>query len=183
MSSFTDLKPEDTRTKRRRDDIYLRSSTYFFKNLTNNTLEEADFSMYQKGFPIDHRMYFEIADTLSLKIIQRVNIELDNIVHIFDRGERFIINYSDTLSVDQYGNEVTDSNLLEMTSQIMTERKRRESNTFSVLYRRRQSDIILDTDTLLVDYYGNIDQIDKVVFSGQMGLARAGDMLPMDYEP
>jgi hypothetical protein len=39
------------------------------------------------------------------------------------------------------------------------------------------------TNTLLIDQYGNIDKVDKVFFSGFMGKRRAGDMLPMEYEP
>jgi hypothetical protein len=53
----------------------------------------------------------------------------------------------------------------------------------SLLYRKRiQSDIYFMTDSFLVDLYGNIDKIDKISFSGQMGEHRAGDMLPIDYE-
>jgi len=57
------------------------------------------------------------------------------------------------------------------------------SGIISVLYRRNvRSDIYFMTDSFLVDRYGNIDQFDKISFSGQMGENRAGGMLPMDYE-
>jgi hypothetical protein len=46
-----------------------------------------------------------------------------------------------------------------------------------------ESDIYFMTDSLLVDRYGNIDQIEKVLITGQMAENRAGDMLPNDYEP
>ena len=53
----------------------------------------------------------------------------------------------------------------------------------SVLNRRKnQTDIFFMTDTFMVDRYGNIDEIDKISFSGQMSELRAGNMLPIDYE-
>jgi hypothetical protein len=57
------------------------------------------------------------------------------------------------------------------------------SGVINVLHRRRiRSDIYFLTDSLLVDKYGNINQIDKILFSGQMGENRAGDLLPLNYE-
>ena len=53
----------------------------------------------------------------------------------------------------------------------------------NVRYRNKPSNIQFLTDTLLVDRYGNIDKFDKVLFTGVMGESRAGDMLPVDYEP
>ena len=54
----------------------------------------------------------------------------------------------------------------------------------SVSYRfDNKSDIYFMTDSLLVDHYGNINHIDKVFFTGQMGECKAGDLLPIDYEP
>ena len=50
------------------------------------------------------------------------------------------------------------------------------------MYRKKRSDIQFYTDSLLVDQYGNIDQFDKVYFSGLFGQHRAGDMLPLEYE-
>ena len=138
-TSYTDLNPNDRRIKRRRDEIYDRSSTFFFKNLANNTLNESGFSIFKGGFPVDHSLYFTTKDTLPLKIIRLI-------------PERGSINTA-------------------------------TPPRFSLLYRRRQSDIIFYTDAFLVDQYGNIDQIDRVMFSGLMGQNRAGDMLPLEYEP
>lgn len=57
------------------------------------------------------------------------------------------------------------------------------SGIVSVLYRRAvQSDIYFTADSFLIDRYGNINEIDRVTFSGQMGKHRAGNMLPIDYE-
>ena len=57
------------------------------------------------------------------------------------------------------------------------------SGIISVLYRKKiQTDIYFMTDSILVDRYGNIDEIDRISFSGQMSESRAGGMLPIDYE-
>jgi hypothetical protein len=65
---------------------------------------------------------------------------------------------------------------------VYTTEQTKPSGVIRVSYRRSNlSDIYFMTDTLLVDPYGNIDQIDKIFFSGQMGENRAGDMLPIDY--
>ena len=136
MSSFTDLQADDTRIKRRRDDVYEQSSTFFFRNIANNTLEESNFRIYEKGrrWDGDQSSYFTIEDddALSLKTIRLIP-DSDSVI--------------------------------------------------SVRYRNRASSIHFHTDALLVDRYGNINQIYRVLFKGLMGEARAGDMLPLDYEP
>jgi len=54
----------------------------------------------------------------------------------------------------------------------------------SVFYRvADKSDVYFMTDSLMVDRYGNIDRSEKVLFTGQMGESRAGDLLPINYEP
>ena len=136
ISSFADLSPNDIKIKKRRDEIYDQSSTLFFKNLVNNTLEESDFRIFE-GRPrqvVDQSKYFTIDedDKLSLKRLRLIP----------DAGS--IIN---------------------------------------VRYRNKLSILNFHTDTLLVDRYGNIDQFDKVLFTGMMGDTRVGDMLPLDYEP
>jgi len=136
VSSFTDLSPDDTKIKSRRDEVYDQSSTFFFKNLVNNTLEESDFRIFEERprFVVDQSKYFTIEDddTFSLKTIRFIP-DLGSIV--------------------------------------------------GVRHRNKASAIQFHTDTLLVDRYGNIDQFDKVLFTGEMGDARVGDMLPLDYEP
>jgi hypothetical protein len=184
MSSYTDINPDNRRIKNRRGDTYARSSAFFFKNLTNKTLREAGFSFYKKGFPADYNLFFSTEDTLSLKKLLLINTlptEL-NIIKTVYNGEQIVINYIDNNFVDQDGNIVTDSILL-------NDCKRRldtiiqENRCFSVMYRKKQSDIHFHTDTLWIDQYGNIDQIDKVFFSGLLGENRVGDMLPLEYEP
>jgi hypothetical protein len=182
-TSYTDINPDNRRIKRRRDGIYEESSTFFFKNLTNNTLKEAGFSFYKNGLPADYNLYFSTEDFLSYKKLQLINT-LPTEVNIMKslNGEPMVINYIDNNFVDENGNIVTDPTLLNICNQ-MLDNTIQKNRQFSVLYRRKQSDIHFYTDTLLVDQYGNIDQIDKVMFSGLMGQNRAGDMLPLDYEP
>ena len=55
--------------------------------------------------------------------------------------------------------------------------------TVKVSRKNKWSDIHFFTDSLLVDSYGNIDRIYEVAFTGEMGKNRAGDLLPIDYEP
>jgi len=155
-SSFIDLRSDNRRIKRRRDEVYQNSSTFFFRNFVNNTLNESGFRIYKGGLPTDYRQHFAIEDTLSLKMIRLLPIDYQ--VHFR-----------------------TDS---VQTIRLMPEDFcKSQLSTFSVVYRRKQSDIRFLTDALLVDQYGNIDQIDKILFLGVMGQNRAGDMLPIDYEP
>ncbi|MDR1055644.1 MAG: carboxypeptidase-like regulatory domain-containing protein [Prevotellaceae bacterium] len=69
-SSFVDLKPGDKKTKKRRDDIFKASAVNFFKNLSNNSLKDADYKIFNNGYPINQNFYFIIKDTLSQKLIQ-----------------------------------------------------------------------------------------------------------------
>jgi len=109
MSSFTDLNPDDERIKSRRDDVYEQSSTSFFKNIANNTLDESGFRFYEIGrrYHIDQSKYFTIEedDTPWLKKI-RVISSSDSMINVRYRSNRLsILNFrTDTLLVDSYGN-------------------------------------------------------------------------------
>ena len=184
LSSYTDVNQDNRRMKTRRDDTYERSSAFFFKNLTNKTLKEAGFSFYKNGFPADYNLCFSTEDTLAQKKLQLISTlpaEL-NIINSDDHVGRTVVKYVDNNFVDQDGNLVTDPNLLDFSKQIL-ESKIQSNRRFSVMFRKKQSDIQFSTNSLLVDQYGNIDQIDKVFFSGLLGQNRAGDMLPLEYEP
>ena len=145
-SYFVDKAPDSRRIKRRRDNIYELSANYFFKSFSSNSLNKNKFILFNKMYPIDHKQYFTVKDTLSLKMIR-------------------IIPYTDINKDKMY---YSVPNL---------------SGIIRVLFRRRiQSEICFITDSFLVDRYGNIDKIDQIFFSGQMGKNRAGDLLPIDYE-
>ena len=52
----------------------------------------------------------------------------------------------------------------------------------SILYNKDlQSELQLEVDEFIVDYYGNYTPIVGVYFSGNMGSQRIGDTLPSDY--
>ena len=56
--------------------------------------------------------------------------------------------------------------------------------SYNVLYNNKeQSAFQLKTNQLHVDDYGNINQFDKIVFGGEIGKKRLGDLLPVDYLP
>ena len=117
-SSFTDMAPNNRRTKRRRDDVYEKSSNFFFKSFRDTILKENKFTLFNKGFLIDHKDYFTIKDTLSQKMISIIpdtdirtdsnyfGIEILGMISTLyrktDRSEiYFMIN---SFLVDSYGN-------------------------------------------------------------------------------
>ncbi|MDC0006563.1 hypothetical protein OAE07_01160 [Winogradskyella sp.] len=52
----------------------------------------------------------------------------------------------------------------------------------SILYNKDlQSELQLEVDEFIVDFYGNYTPIVGVYFSGNMGSQRVGDTLPSDY--
>jgi len=209
VSSFTDLFPDSRRIKRRRDSVYEISSNNFFKSLANNTLKDNRFIVFEKSFPINHEQYFSIKDTLSLKMISIIpskNIDSKNDTYQHVPNDYEIRN--DTVFHNKKVNRVipkTNPNSgfpamndtlvrrpmviggipnTNIDKEMMFYSGPKLSGKISVLYRRRiQSDIYFATDSFLVDRYGNINQISKISFSGQFGKNRAGDMLPIDYEP
>ena len=147
VSSFSDIDPDNRRINQRRENVYERSSNYFFKSFANDVLSENNFRIFNAPLEVDHRQYFATKDTLSQKMI--------HIIPGTDINKGKVINSE-----------------LELSGKI------------SVLYRRNvRSEIFFMTDSIGVDRYGNIDRIDNVLFGGQMGANRAGDMLPIDYEP
>ena len=159
FTSFTDLKPDDVRIKRRRDEVYNISSKKFFKDLaydpffSSDTSENPVFWVYEKGAgtQIDFNSYFTINDTLSQKIIHISNAIIEK--------------------------ENPDNSLLRLNV------SHRDNDYPEYRYSRLHSTISFFTNTLFVDQYGNIDQGDKVVYEGLMGWSRAGNMLPRDYVP
>ena len=195
-ASFTDLNPNDMRIKKRRDDIFEESPRNFFKNLAYNPLfggvyfEELDeflaqgfdgetisketknpfFKIYKDDVQINPRSHFIIKDTLSQKMIHIPDSILDksppdnsllkiNVVHREKASETYDIRSNLSSNDPSTVIIITVNNL------------------------RHSSGVRFFTNTLLVDQYGNIDQTDKVFFTGLMGRIRAGDMLPLDYEP
>jgi len=203
-ASFFDLKPDDMIIKRRRDDVYEESTKFFFKSLAYgqllgfNTLPNSVFNLYKDGSQIDPRLYFTVKDTLSQKmilipdaVIARRNPDRSllriSVLHRekpeFERyyGDMYYLNEggspnnSNNLRSNTQGNIIAD-NFVNNLSDLQKSTQNYERMNY-------YSHISFFTNTLLVDQYGNIDQSDKVLFTGMMGWMRAGDMLPKDYEP
>jgi len=152
-SSYEDLTSDDKKITRRRDNIYEVSSKNFFKNLAYDPYFDVD-SLKKHTFRIYNR--YDMETNVISNFIIKDTLSL-KIIHI--AGDNESINPTNPWL------RITVSN-------------RNSEYPTSLFY----SKISFFTDALLVDKYGNIDQIEKVIFSGQMGFSRAGDMLPVDYE-
>lgn len=83
-SSFIDLNSNNSKIKKRRDDVYKTSSTYFFKNLANQTLKESNYLVFNKSYQVNPYMFFTIKDTLSFK---QVEVDPDSGI------DRFVLGY------------------------------------------------------------------------------------------
>lgn len=55
---------------------------------------------------------------------------------------------------------------------------------FNILYpKKRQSQVIFKTETFFVDSFGNNSHKDQIIFGGDIGRQKAGNTLPLDFEP
>ncbi|MDL2231908.1 carboxypeptidase-like regulatory domain-containing protein [Porphyromonadaceae bacterium OttesenSCG-928-L07] len=79
-SSFVDEMPNVSKIKKRRDDIYKKSSQYFFKLFTTKGIQGSNFAVYTNGDTINPNHYFSIEDTLTYK---RVSIKPDTDIQTF----------------------------------------------------------------------------------------------------
>lgn len=62
--------------------------------------------------------------------------------------------------------------------------KKPVSGKLSVLYRKKiQSAIVFLANTFWIDQYGNISDVDKLMYSGHFGKQRISRMLPLDFMP
>ncbi|MDR2955316.1 MAG: carboxypeptidase-like regulatory domain-containing protein [Prevotella sp.] len=160
-SSFIDQGKNKKDIIKRRKEIYNESREFFLKNVANNTLKEVGFNFYLNGFPVSQERVLIVTDTLSMKkvtIPPFLNVDPDDeSIAGFDFKDQKV-----------YGLlTVADKN-------------------------KKQSQIAFLTEYFFIDRFGNISYLDedgerqyeeKVLFSGSIGNMRAGDMLPLDYEP
>ena len=187
QTSFTDFGMNNARIKKRRDDVYKQSTNYFFKNFAYDPLFGSDMygtpiftiSKTSDGTQINPRSYFSIKDTLSQKIIIIPNaiVERRNPDRSLLRINVFNVDNPDELYYRQSG--ASSSGFIRGFASSSSATNASQSNRRPQTY----STVSFFTNTLLVDQYGNIDKIDKLIFTGPMGWSRAGDMLPMEYEP
>ena len=156
-SSFTDLKAVNKTIQKRREEAYKHSLPLFYKNLTNQTLEKAKYKIFKKQTQINPSQYFEIKDSLSLKYV-RIKPNPDTNTQNTTTNSMFRV-------IHPADNPSTFLSII-------------------VLFNRNiQSEIIFYTDEFFADKYGNTDAFDKIICSGHFGNLRAGDMLPLDYDP
>ena len=156
-TSFLDLYPDDEIIKKRREATYENSRAFFFKNFANNTLKEAGFKIYKIAFFLNTKTRFQILDVNEYYTVK------------------------DTLSQKMIQPVPAASFNSADSRKNALNRHLAGIKTINAAYRGKVSNVTVLTDTLLIDRYGNIDKIDKVQFSGEMGKYRAGDMLPVDY--
>jgi len=144
-SSFIDQSPFNIMFAKRRGDIYLRSSQYFWRNFTADKLDNAKFKIYNRLRQIDVDKYFITTDFASQKrvmIIPGTNI---------NRGHHRV------LEGTVYGVIGVQNN------------------------SKYRSEVVFLTNHFFVDEFGNPDAVDHLMFFGDMGDQRLGDMLPMDF--
>lgn len=56
------------------------------------------------------------------------------------------------------------------------------NKSFNLLYdNSKQSNVIFRSNVIQIDEFGNNENFDVVLFGGELGKRRAGDMLPMDF--
>ena len=123
VSSFTDINPDSRRIKQRRDNVYERSSNYFFKSFAGEALRNNNFTLFSKSSPINYSNYFAIKDTVSQKMISILpdtdintmtslfstvsrQLEIKAIISVlYRRNVRSdILFMTDSFWVDRYGN-------------------------------------------------------------------------------
>ena len=144
-SSYIDQSPYNIMFKNRRDEIYLRSQQYFWKNFVANTLREAKFILYNRLARIEQSRYFVTVNTPSQKSV--LIIPDTNIRRSHDSVEEERI----------YG-------------------------VIGILCNSRfRSEVVFLTSNFSVDEFGNPDAIDNLIYFGDMGKHRLGDMLPLNY--
>ena len=144
-ASFVDQNPYNIRFKTRRNDKYLRSPQYFWKNFTAGTLEDAHFRLFNRLKKIEVGEYFITVNTPAQKSV--LIIPGTNIKRSYERFEEESI----------YG-------------------------VIRIMYDNKfTSEVVFLTNRFSFDDFGNPDSIDKLVYFGDMGDQRLGDMLPMDF--
>ncbi len=100
-----------------------------------------------------------------MKALFNKNLEEENYKIVFNR---FIVTPYKYISV--FYNENSELATIQLLKPI------------SILYNKKQSKIESRVDEFKIDKYGNYMPISEVLFGGNMGNQRLGDLLPFDYE-
>lgn len=100
--------------------------------------------------------------------------------------DKFSVNPTDYFKVlkkeDLYEVTVTSTNKVSLS--IGGVKRNNFYADFNLLYRKkRQSRVVFKTETFFVDTFGNNSHKDQIVFGGDIGQQKAGNTLPLDFEP
>jgi hypothetical protein len=100
--------------------------------------------------------------------------------------DKFSVNPTDYFKVlkkeDLYEVTVTSTNKVSLS--IGGVKRNNFYADFNLLYRKkRQSRVVFNTETFFVDTFGNNSHKDQIVFGGDIGQQKAGNTLPLDFEP
>ena len=142
--SFIDQSPFNIMYAKRRERLYLHSSSYFWKNFISHTLESAKCRVYNRHLRIDPKQYFLVSELLNQKALQILpNTKLQR-------------KHPRVPDVPVFG-------------------------VMGITCNGERSDVVFLTDRIFFDDFGNPDSVDSLVYFGEMGKQRLGDMLPRDF--
>lgn len=154
--SFKDVSsPQNKKIMKNRTKAYKESTNNFFKSFVNNTLQENKFLIFNKKLPVYRNTYFSVTDTVD-------NMKKVEVLPNTD------INKQMWVGLRPIG--ATQEDII---------------GRIEILYdKKRQSGLILDTESFLVDEYGNVDNenVRKMLFDGFLSDSGVGSMLPFDFE-
>ena len=158
-SSFIDQNPNSTLYARRRGEVYLRSSQYFWKNFVEQTLTEAKFKTFH-GFKMVEAVDGEIVTGYQ-------TMELDKYFDISDLPPQKVVSILPETNISRTHISVQEGTIYGVIRVLF-------NNKFS-------SEVVFLTDRFLVDSYGNPNTIEEIIFFGEMGKQRLGELLPQNY--
>lgn len=150
---FTDLSKKGSADKRRKE-TYLGSTVHFMKTIANNTWQQEKFGLYVEKFPVNPDNYFAVSDSLNMKKVSLLNN-----------------------TVVRKGNVKIEG--LSRIKKVQDAKVR-----YAVLYdKKQQSFFEVHTDYFFIDSSGLFYPVEGVIFGGHIAALKAGDLLPLDYNP
>lgn len=140
-------------------------------------------------------LYKEMPDSKKMFINRRKKIYLGSQMHFFRNLSRNIWGKSEfelfNGSYPANPNEIFSISINDGTHTIAIKDAKNPKHfslsdgfnkTLNLLYNRsKQSRVVFKTPTFAIDDYGNIDAIEHIFFSGEMGKYRFGNLLPLDF--
>lgn len=165
-SSFIDIAPDTKEIKKRRDEEYYESFRFFCFSLSQDRLEELPYLIY----PIKANMTLTRYNANDLSMAGSIS-ELGFIVKDTEGGKQLYINNLEP----EYGRYARSPQPHKVFSTLhLSESRINPANRSTIFFLDR---------SYWIDPYGNIDPIDKVMQTGNMGAKTIGESLPIDYMP